>query len=206
MGKYTSLDIKKAKEALYNHGVIAFPTETVMGLAVIYDDKQAYNKLNQVKQRPEDKPYTMMVKDKEQIAKYAVINEQIQSIIDRFMPGSITILLRVKENSVPKYVTHDTDVIGIRIPENEEALTLLKAVDKPLLVPSANRSGCKPTINSEETREVFADELDYIIPGEAKLSKASTIVDLTGQTPKVVRVGPILEEEILNAWNCKEKC
>ena len=65
----------QAKEALFNHGVVAFPTETVMGLGVLFDDFAAYNKLNKVKERPEDKPYTMMVKDIEQIEKYAIIDE-----------------------------------------------------------------------------------------------------------------------------------
>jgi L-threonylcarbamoyladenylate synthase len=134
----------QAEDALNNHGVIAFPTETVMGLAVYYDDVEAYNKLNQIKRRPEDKPYTMMVKDKKEIANYAIINEVTQRVIDAFMPGSITILVPVKADSVPTYVTHNTGVIGIRIPTNKEAVELLNAIDKPLLVPSANRSGEKP--------------------------------------------------------------
>ena len=105
--------VKIAKERLLNHGVVAFPTETVMGLGVVFDDFEAYQKLNNIKRRPEDKPYTMMVKSTAEIQKYAVINEVTQRVIDAFMPGSITILVPVKENSVPDYVTHNTNVIGI---------------------------------------------------------------------------------------------
>ena len=165
--------------------------------------RKAYDRLNKVKERPEDKPYTMMVANVEDIAKYAVINEATQRVIDTFMPGSITILVNVKKNSVPSYVTHNTDVIGIRIPTNIEARTLLNMVAIPLLVPSANKSGFKPALNSDEVKEIFGSELDFVMPGKAKGEVPSTIVDLTQETPKVVRQGPISEEEIIRVWNNK---
>ena len=190
-----------AKEALFNHGVVAFPTETVMGLGVLYNDFEAYIKLNKVKERPEDKPYTMMVKDIEQIEKYAVIDERTQRVISKFMPGSLTILVRVRDKSVPSYVTHGTDVIGMRIPSNIEARELLEMVNEPLLVPSANKSGRSPALTSNEVKEIFGQEIDFVMPGKAQNGQPSTIVDLTGETPKVVRVGPISEEEIIEVWN-----
>lgn len=191
----------KAKEALLNHGVIAFPTETVMGMGVLYNDYEAYQKLNRIKERPEDKPYTMMLYDSSDIQKYALINEGTQRVIDRFMPGSLTILVPVKENSVPAYVTHNTGVIGIRIPLNMEALYVLKEIGEPLLVPSANKSGNRPALTSDEVYEIFGNDIDYIILGKAKSQIASTIVNLTGDQPKVVRKGPISEEEIVKVFN-----
>lgn len=193
-------EVKQAKAALENHGIVAFPTETVMGLGVIYNDCEAYNKLNKVKERPEDKPYTMMVFRPEEIQKYAVINEGTQRVIDKFIPGSLTILVPVKDNSVPTYVTHGTGIIGIRIPTNIEAQHLLMHVGIPLLVPSANKSGQKPALTSDEVNEIFGDEVDIIISGKAKSAVPSTIVDLTKETPKVVRQGAISEEEILKAY------
>lgn len=190
-----------AKDALLNHGVVAFPTETVMGLGVIYNDFEAYNKLNKVKERPEDKPYTMMVKDLEQIEKYAVIDERTQRVIQKFMPGSITVLLKVRGGAVPAYVTHGTDVIGMRIPTNIEARELLEMVNEPLLVPSANKSGHSPALTSNEVIEIFGREIDFVMSGKAQNGQPSTIVDLTKETPKVVRVGPISEQEIIKVWN-----
>ena len=194
-------EAESAKDALFNHGVVAFPTETVMGLGVLFNDEEAYKKLNKVKERPEDKPYTMMVKDIEQIEKYAVIDERTQRVIEKFMPGSLTILLRVRKGSVPAYVTHNTNVIGMRIPTNIEAIELLKMVNEPLLVPSANKSGRFPALTSNEVIEIFGQEIDYVMSGEAKNGRPSTIVDLTGNSPKVVRVGPISEQEIIEVWN-----
>ena len=189
-------EIRLAKEALSNHQVVAFPTETVMGLGVLFNDREAYDLLNRIKRRPEDKPYTMMIKDVSEIRKYAVISEVTRRVIDAFMPGSITILVPAKE-CVPSYVTHDTGVIGIRIPTNKEAIELLKAIDKPLLVPSANRSGEKPALNSDEVKAIFGSEIAQIVSGNALGEVPSTIVDLTKNEVKVVRPGPIKEEDIL---------
>lgn len=189
-----------AKEALYNHGVIAFPTETVMGLGVLFNDEEAYRKLNKVKRRPEDKPYTLMLKETKDINKYGIINEATQRVIDAFMPGSLTILVPVKENSVPSYVHHKTGIIGMRVPTNEEALKVLRCAELPLLVPSANISGEKPAMNSDEVKQIFGDELDYIVSGEAKSGSPSTIIDLTNDTPKVIRKGAISEEELLKVY------
>ena len=193
-------EVKQAKAALENHGIVAFPTETVMGLGVIYNDYEAYNKLNKVKERPEDKPYTMMVFRPEEIQKYAVINEGTQRVIDKFIPGSLTILVPVKDKSVPSYVTHGSGVIGIRSPTNIEAQNLLMHVGMPLLVPSANKSGKKPALTSDEVKEIFGDEIDVIVSGKAESAQPSTIVDLTKESPKVVRLGAISEEEILKVY------
>lgn len=194
-------EAREAKEVLLKHGVVAFPTETVMGLGVLFSDKQAYEKLNRIKRRPEDKPYTLMVKNKEEIYKYACINERAKRVIDAFVPGSITILVPLKKGTVPEYVTHGTHILGIRVPENEESLAVLREIDMPLLVPSANRSGETPALTDREVKTIFGDEVDYIVSGEAKKNQPSTIVDLTKDQPKVVRLGPIKEEEILKNWN-----
>ena len=190
-----------AKDALLNHGVVAFPTETVMGLGVLYNDFEAYQRLNAIKERPEDKPYTMMLGNPKDINKYAIINEATQRVIDKFMPGSLTILVPVKGDSVPAYVTHSTGVIGLRVPSNVEALCVLSIIGIPLLVPSANKSGSKPALTSEEVFGIFGHELDYVVFGKAKSSIPSTIVDLTGDQPKVVRKGLIPEEEIVKVYN-----
>ena len=189
-----------ASEKLRKGGVVAFPTETVMGLGVVYNNRKAYDRLNKVKERPEDKPYTLMVKEAEEISKYAEIDEATQRVINKFIPGSLTILVKVKKNSVPAYVTHNTGVIGIRVPTNIEARVLLHIIGEPLLVPSANKSGSKPALNSDEVKQIFGSELYFVMSGKARGEVPSTIVDLTKETPKVVRPGPISEEEIVKAW------
>ncbi len=184
-----------ALKALNEHQVIAFPTETVFGLGVFYDDYQAYNLLNKVKNRHEDKPYTMMLYDINEINKYADVDKKYLPIINKYMPGSLTILVKAKEN-VPNYVTHNTKIIGIRIPSNKEALDLLSFVKKPLLVPSANKADQKPALNDVEVKAIFDKEISVIIPGKAIGGQASTIIDLTGNEIKLIRKGPISLEEL----------
>ena len=184
-----------ALKALNNHQVIAFPTETVFGLGVFYDDEKAYHLLNQIKNRREDKPYTMMLDDVDKISLYAYLDEKYLPIIKKYMPGSLTILVKAKDN-VPGYVTHNTGVIGIRIPSNIEALQLLRFVNKPLLVPSANKADQKPALTEQEVKQIFNKEIEIVVPGETSSGLPSTIVDLTGPQIKLIRKGPISLEEL----------
>lgn len=192
--------LNNALKALNNHKVIAFPTETVYGLGVFYDDKEAYELLNIVKNRRKDKPYTMMLFDVEEINKYAFIKDKYLPIIKKYMPGSLTILVPARE-CVPAYVTHDTGIIGIRIPSNKEALELLRFVKKPLLVPSANKADQKPALTTDEVKAIFNDEIEVVIPGKTSSGEPSTIIDLTGDEIKLVRKGPIPFEELSQLVN-----
>lgn len=189
------MEIRKIKKALNKHGIIAFPTETVMGLGVFYDDFEAYEKLNKVKQRREDKPYTMMLGDPKKITKYADVDHNARKLISAFMPGSVTLLLHAKEN-VPSYVTHGTGVVGVRVPSLVEILDMLNQLGKPLLVPSANKAGEKPAFNSEEVKKIFGNEIDYVVEGECVGGVASTIIDLTTPEVKIIREGPVTKEMI----------
>lgn len=189
---------EKAKLALDSHGVVAFPTETVMGLGVYFDDEEAYEKLNVIKQRKPGKPYTLMLYDPYVISFYAKVDQRAVKLISKFMPGPITLLLKVKEN-VPSWVTNGTSVLGIRVPSNKKALDFLYNLNKPLLVPSANRADQPPCLTSREVKKVFGNEVDYIIRGKAKGGKSSTIVDLTGKQVKIIREGLLPKEEIFKA-------
>lgn len=186
-----------AKKELDNSKVIAFPTETVMGLGVYYDDYNAYNLLNKIKERPEDKPYTLMLGDIDRIKDYAYIDNRASKVISSFMPGEITILLPAKSN-VPSYVTHNTGVIGIRVPNLDDLRDFLNYIDRPLLVPSANKSGKKPAINDKEVKDIFNNEVSYIFEGKAIGGVPSTIVDLTNKEVKIYREGNIKSQDILD--------
>lgn len=190
-------NLNLASEKLLNGGVVAFPTETVFGLGVVYDDIDAYNRLNMIKGRPENKPYTMMLKSVEEIDKYAYVSIRDKKIIASFLPGPLTVLLKAKEN-VPHHVTHGTGVIGIRVPSFKVVNELLNLVNKPLLVPSANPSNLPPATNYEQVVIYFNDALDYIVCNECKNELPSTIVDLTHEEIKIVREGNIKKEEILH--------
>ena len=187
--------IKIAKEKLLNHGVVAFPTETVMGLGVIFDDFPAYLKLNDIKNRPNDKPYTMMLDSYVEISKYAQTSDIFSEIAEKCSDFPMTFLLK-KKDVVPGFVTHDTDVIGVRVPNHPMIRKLIHLVGKPLLVPSANKSGDKPAINTDQTIGIFHDEVNYYIYGECIGGTPSTIIDLTDKEIKIIREGDLTLDEI----------
>ena len=193
-------EAKKAAPYLSEGYVVAIPTETVMGLAVVFDNYDSYLKLNQIKNRPENKPYSLMVGNTNQIEKYAYVDERVKILIDSFLPGPLTILLKAKD-SVPSYVTHNSGIVGIRVPNNPFINRLFKEIDKPLLVPSANRSGELPLTKYLDVINEFKNELGYIVKIDAGGELPSTIVDLTSDEIKIIREGLIKKEDILEVLN-----
>ena len=188
-------EYKLAKEQLDKSQVVAFPTETVMGLGIYFDDPKAYQLLNKIKNRPEDKPYTLMLDNVKDIEKYAYLSNRDLQIVKAFMPGPVTLLLKAKEN-VPGYVTHNTVVIGVRVPSMPLVCDFINYCGKPLLVPSANKSGEKPALTSFEVKQVFENEVAYIFDSDSLRQSLSTIIDLTSEQVKILREGPISLEDI----------
>ena len=176
-------------------GLIAFPTETVFGFGVIYNNQSAYNRLIEVKKRPPEKPFTLMLSDVNQIANYAFVDERAKKLIQKYMPGQFTIILKAKDN-LPFYCVSKEGNVGIRISDLELVRDLIRQVGEPLLVPSANKSGERPLTKSEDVISIFDKEIDGIIIGESISDTPSTIV-LVDEVVKIIREGLIKKEEIL---------
>lgn len=185
-----------AVNALKNEEVIAFPTETVFGLGVVFDSEKAYQKLVNVKKRPPMQPFTLMVADKEDIDKFAFIDGDTKKIIDKFMPGPLTLILRVKDN-VPPFVTLGSGFIGIRISSLPLVRNLIRKVGKPLLVPSANKHGEAPGIEDQEVLAIFNGEIPVVIEGKSTSNVPSTIIKIDGGI-NLIREGAISLEQIYN--------
>ena len=192
---------KKASKILQNGGLIAFPTETVYGLGVIFDNEQSYERLINVKRRPPEKPFTLMCGSLDDIKKYAYVNELAQKLIDAFMPGQFTIILKAKEN-LPRWVVSKEGNVGIRISDDKFVQNLIIETGKPLLVPSANRSGESPCHTSNEVKDSLGNDLDAIIIGESVSNIPSTIV-FVDDSVHIIRLGEISESDIKNV--IKEK-
>ena len=185
----------EAATILKDGGLIAFPTETVFGFGVIFDNKQSYDRLIRVKRRPLEKPFTLMLSDPEQIEQYAELDERAKKLIKAFMPGQFTIIVKAKKN-LPSYCISQEGNVGIRISSDNLVRKLIRLVDKPLLVPSANKSGEPPLTKSEDVISIFDKEIDAIIIGESKSNVPSTIV-LVEKDVKIIREGLIKKEQIL---------
>lgn len=192
-------ELDKASELLLKNEVVAFPTETVYGLGVVCDSYEAFKKLVSAKNRPSDKPFTLMCSDVKQIENVAVLNDKIKKIINHFMPGEITLLLKAKDDVNP-WVDLNTKKIGVRIPNFPLALKLIKKVGKPLLVPSANPSGLPPALDFKQTYDYFNGAIAGIVNAKSGAQKPSTIIDLSSDEPILIREGNITLEDVMRIW------
>ena len=193
--RLTKKDSAKIVEILNSGGVVAFPTDTVYGLAVRYDLKEAILKMKEAKQRPETKPFPMMVSSKAQIERVAVTDARSQKLIDHWMPGALTLVFK-KRPEVDELVTNGFPTIGIRMPDDEFVLEIINRVGVPLLVPSANLSGQPSCTTSEEVLKQLDGRIDAVVLGESGASTASTVCDTTGDELKILRQGPIKLEDL----------
>ena len=194
MKKLSKRQLSEAAEILSNGGLSAFPTETVFGFGVIFDNKESYSRLIQVKRRPPEKPFTLMLSSTDDIEKYAYIDERATKLIKKYMPGQFTIILKAKEN-LPSYCISKEGNVGIRISGDKMVRDLIAEVGKPLLVPSANKSGEPPLTKSDDVIKIFEKEIDAVIEGESISNIPSTIV-LLNENVNVIREGVITKEEI----------
>ena len=135
-----------------------------------------------------------MLSDKKDIEKYAYISEKSRLLIEKFVPGQITLLLKGKED-LPQYCRSKEGLVGIRIPDDEYVRELIGKVDKPLLVPSANKSGEPPLTNSKDVVKIFENEIDAVIEGQSISNTPSTIV-LVSNDVRIIREGIIKKEDI----------
>ena len=200
--KSTQLD--EAAKILNEGEVIAFPTETVFGLGVVYDNKEAYDRLVKVKRRPPFKPFTLMVADPEDIEKYAALNEVSKALIRNFMPGQFTMIMNAKPG-LPSWCLSEIGRVGIRIADYDMVRELIRKTGKPLLVPSANKAGEEPCLTAEEVVKTFGDEFPAVLEGKTISHIPSTIVMVEEKYTHVFREGAVKIEDIKKVISEAEK-
>lgn len=184
-------------DVIQKGGIVAFPTETVYGVGIHFNDEEALERLMEAKNRDYSKAITLMVADKKDISQYAYISPQAQKMIDQFMPGMITLIFNKKE-SVRDIMTNGKSTIGIRIPDSEFALSLLKKVG-PMLVTSANLSQHSNTTSTQEVLNQLDGRIDLVVDGKTSDNIASTVVDVSQDEIKILRAGKITKEQIEEA-------
>ena len=190
-------ELIECAKVLKDGGIIIFPTETVYGIGANALYKNSVQKIYDVKERPGEKPLSIMVSDIDKISDYAIISNEIEKkIIENFMPGPITIVLKRKEK-VLDYVSSGKDTIGVRIPDNKIILEILKKAGVPIVAPSANISGKPSGIIFEDILKDFNGKVDVCVNGgECKLAEPSTIVQVIDNKINILRQGKIKLEDI----------
>lgn len=177
--------LTRAAQLLRSGGVIAFPTDTVYGLGADASDEVAQKRIFAIKGRPVGMPLILMAAAESQLEGWVHMDTRAEEIIRRWWPGPLTVILH----------TPGGGTLGVRIPKHEVALELLRA-SGPLMTTSANLHGKEPAMTAEEAAELprLAAILDG---GRAPGGTASTVLDLTGPEPHILREGAIAAGELL---------
>ena len=192
---YTKLKIPA--QIIHKGGVVIFPTETVYGIGVNGLNEEAVRKLYKIKQRPLNKPISLLVSDMNMVNKVTKdITDLEYKLMERFFPGPFTIILN-KKDIVPDIVTANSSTVGIRMPSEEITRKLIEYANVPIAAPSANISDKPSGTNLESIIKDFEGKVDYFIDsGESKLGIASTIVKVIDGIPHILRQGTITKEQI----------
>ena len=190
-------ELNEIKEILDNDGVIIFPTDTVYGIACNCFSEKAIKKVFDIKKRPENKPINVLSNNLDKIKLVSRnINEKEEFLINKYMPGALTIILD-KNEKVSDILTAGLDTIGVRIPKNNISLRILENVSYPLATTSANISGDSAGIKISDFLKEFDGVVDAIDGGETDLKVASTIVRVESYNKlKIIREGTLKIKEM----------
>ena len=189
--------LRHAIKILKRGGVVAFPTDTIYGLGANILSPQAVERVYKIKGRPSSMALPLLLSDVgelEQIA--AEVPEMALTLAQRFWPGGLTLILKASPQ-IPPAVTGGGDTVAVRLPNHPVPIELVRGLGHPITGTSANPSGGPDPITARDVERLLGDRVDCIIDyATPTQGKSSTVVDLTGITPRMLRQGIVTLEEI----------
>ena len=193
-------EIEKGVKILQKGGVIAFPTDTVYGLGADAFNSTAVERIYEIKNRPKHRKLPLLIADVERLITLAdPIPEIAWFLAKRFWPGGLTLVLP-KTDSVPAYLASGP-TIAVRIPDHPVCLAIIQHLGNPIIGTSANISGEPPALTADEVGQQLGGKIDFVINGgKCPGGKESTVVDVTRESPIILRQGIIPSHEINKAY------
>jgi L-threonylcarbamoyladenylate synthase len=182
-------------------GLVVYPTDTFYALGAAPDNPAAVAKLFAVKGRQAGRPILLLIGDAREVPHWAAeITPQAEGLMKKFWPGALTLVFKAKTGVLPE-LTAGTGTIGLRVPGNELTRQLLAYLGTALAGTSANQSGGQSAQTAEQAQKTIGSMVDCVLDGGATPGgKPSTIVDVSGGAPKVIREGTIAARELLGFW------
>lgn len=180
--------IDKAVEILEDGGIIAYPTDTIYGFGCDMYNKKAIQRIYQIKKRDPQKPFSFICSDLKNISLYAQVTNQAYKIMKRCLPGPYTFIL-LGTKLVPKIMLTKRKTVGIRVPNNNICLALVKTLGHPIISTSVGLSGGKVFSDPSFIEETFGSQIDVTIDGGILASQPSTIISLIDDNIEVIREG-----------------
>jgi tRNA threonylcarbamoyl adenosine modification protein (Sua5/YciO/YrdC/YwlC family) len=179
--------IRRAVDALEAGGVIAYPTDTVYGLGCDLTNKNAIERLYAIKGMERSHPLAFVCPDLSDIARYAIVENQVYRVLRRFLPGPYTFILGATRE-VPKLVQMKRKNVGIRVPACEATRALARELGRPIISSTAARPGEQPLVDPKEIDAAFKG-LALVLDGGAGGLVPTSVIDLTTSPPEIVREG-----------------
>ena len=182
--------IKQAAQIVSAGGIVALPTDSAYALVCRLDDKNAVEKLRRIRGVDDKHHLTLLVRDLSEVAQYARVDNTQYRLLKATMPGPYTVILEATRE-LPRRLSHPSrKTIGLRVPENRITLALLEELGEPLIGTTLQLPGDEHMLSDpDEVRERLEKQIELIIDGGAGMLEATTVIDLTGPEPVLIREG-----------------
>jgi tRNA threonylcarbamoyl adenosine modification protein (Sua5/YciO/YrdC/YwlC family) len=180
--------VAKVVETLKKGGVVAYPTDTTYGIGCSIFSKKAVERIYLIKQRDRKKPFSFICSDLAEVAKYAKVSNYAFKQLKRLLPGPYTFVLEAN-SVVPDLLLTKQRTVGIRIPDNNICLAIVKELGHPIVTTSANLSGEEPIGNPWQVDYDLGKQLDIVVDGGELSADVSSVISLIGDVPEVLRKG-----------------
>jgi len=180
--------IERAVQTLSSGGLVAFPTDTYYGIGCDLFDKRAIERIYQLKQLPKTHELSFICADMAEVSRYAIVDNAAYRVLRRKTPGPFTFILPATR-LVPDLVLRRQKTVGVRVPDSPIALALVRQLAHPVISTSAATPGGEVLIDAKDIKEQLGHGLELILDGGYKPNEPSSVIDLTGPEPVVVRQG-----------------
>jgi L-threonylcarbamoyladenylate synthase len=193
--KESSVD--RAVEVISRGGVIAFRTDTLYGLGADPFNREAVRRIKQLKGREENKPILIVISDYDQLHRFIDdVSPAFELLAKHFWPGALTLIGRANA-SIPEEISAGTKSVGVRLPDDDRVRAIVRNCGGALTATSANPAHAAPAGNAREVHDYFGEAIDLVIDsGEVESDLPSTVVDVSGGEPRLIREGVIAWAEI----------
>ncbi len=184
--------VQQAAAILRDGGLVVFPTDTVMGVAAAAGRLDAVERIYAIKGRDRSKPLQVLLASADQVASVAgALSPLARRAVDALLPGGVTLVVNRGEAIAPEVVAGG-ETVGVRVPDHPVVRALVTALGGPLAATSANRSGEPSPVDAQQAVAALGDAVDLVLDGgPCPVGRESTVVDLTGETPRVLRWGAV---------------
>ncbi len=185
--------LKQAINILKQGGIVVYPTDTAYGIGCRMDKPESIRRLFKIRKRPLSQATPVLISEIAQAEKYFMspLPDNVRHLMEKYWPGALTIVYPCKEKLVPSLVRGKSTNLGLRMPNHQIPLTLIKGVGIPILGPSANFHGEQTPYDFKSLDSSLLKLVDYVVIGECPLRQASTVVDCSFTKWKILREGAV---------------